>query len=157
LNSIVRNLLFVPLICAVLYGIVGPPIGSLAISIPWIFSGESVDPIGSIGVAAFFSYIYGIKPAIFSGFVAGLIVQKLRLPIFLVISGLIGAASSFTYMSTWRFYHDIFAYGNFWVAIENMAIPGFVGGVVMGSIAFICFQQPHPAQNDSVSNQSAGV
>jgi len=132
-----RNMVAIPFLCAILFGCIGPPVGSLVISIPDALA-QSPDPAGTIGLTAFFSYLYGYIPAFCTGLLAGLILPRVRPSIFIALCGLLGFVLAFGFAATWRLGNP-FAYIPFWNIIIRMALPGLLGGSICGLLTSVCF------------------
>jgi uncharacterized membrane protein YeaQ/YmgE (transglycosylase-associated protein family) len=141
LNKHCKNFVFIPVICGLVFGCVGPPAGSLAFSIPPMFRDPSPDPVGAVLVAAFFSYVLGIIPAFVTGFVSGAFIRFLQVPVFALFSSIIGALSALLYTVTWKDYSNIFTTPLFWVAFERMAFPGLIGGLFCGVLVGLIHKQ----------------
>jgi uncharacterized membrane protein YeaQ/YmgE (transglycosylase-associated protein family) len=151
LNNKLLYFLAIPFLCSLLYGCVGPPVGSLGVSIPLvlssIFSNDPwstiSDPSGTIGWSALFSFIFGIVPAVVTGFLLGLVIRYLNAPFFILLSGVSGAVISFFFNAIGRrpYPYNPFAYINFWAAMETAVVPGVIGGIVCGAIASLVYKR----------------
>lgn len=104
-------------------------------SLSVIARGNTVDATGLVLGVAFFSYIYGIVPALVTGYIAGLLVRTNGLLHF-ALCGATGFATSFlfcwlvweSYLYDWR------------TALFRMAVPGLLGGLFCGALSYRAFR-----------------
>ena len=135
----IRHLIVIPVLCALLFGCIGPPTGSLVFTLlPMIAHGAKDNPIGMIVLGAFFSYIFGTLPALMTGFLSGYLIRANKV-LFCISSSAIGAFNSFLFfkLTTGRYSYDY----DFWTGFYRMAAPGLLGGLSSGLLAFIAYKK----------------
>jgi hypothetical protein len=121
--------LLAPFLYAVLFGIVGPPVGSLAISVPLVTNNAGGWAL--IGVAAFalLSYLFGLVPAVLTGICAGF-AHRLPAIAFVPSCVALGAALSLGFAVLIDFGGDPGQH-----SVQYMAVPGALGAGVAALIA----------------------
>jgi hypothetical protein len=114
--------LLAPFLCAALFGIVGPPVGSLAVSLPLVADEGAVAWLAVAAMAAM-SYFFGLVPAVLTGIGAGF---AIRLPAvaFVPLSAALGAAFSLGFALLIDFG------GEAGHSLQYMAVPGALGATV---------------------------
>jgi hypothetical protein len=125
-------------VCAFVFGVIGPPVGSLAISVPMVVedgaasSGNPVMPLGLALGFAVLSYLFGLVPAVAAGAVMGFAV-RLRPWLFLALAGVVGAIAAFAFASAIDFGGTSPGGSHPVPSIAYMAVPGALGGLVAGA------------------------
>jgi hypothetical protein len=119
--------LLAPFLYAVLFGIVGPPVGSLAISLPLVIDEGAVALLAAAAMAAM-SYFFGLVPAVLTGFLAGF-AHRLPALVFVPLCAASGAAFSLGFALLIHFG------GGTGQSVQYMAVPGALGAGVAALIA----------------------
>jgi hypothetical protein len=114
--------LLAPFLYAVLFGIVGPPVGSLVISLPMVADEGAIALLAAAAMAAM-SYFFGLVPAVLTGIGAGF-AHRLPAVAFVPLCAALGAAFSLGFAMLIRFGGEA---GHSW---QYMAVPGAVGATV---------------------------
>jgi hypothetical protein len=111
----------------VVFGIIGPPVGSLAVSLP---NATADSPLVIVGVAAFalLSYLFGLLPAVATGVCAGLL-HRLPAIAFVPLCAAMGAAISLGFALLIDFGGDP-SHG-----VTYMALPGALGATAAALVA----------------------
>ena len=112
---------------AVLFGIVGPPVGSLAISLPLVVDEGGVALLAAAAMAGM-SYFFGLVPAVLTGFCAGF-AHRLPAVAFVLLCAALGAGFSLAFALLIHFG------GGAGHSVQYMAVPGALGAGVAGLIA----------------------
>jgi hypothetical protein len=142
-GTAVRHGVVVPMLCAVLFGCVGPPVGSLAVSLPSI--GSTPDPAGSIGLTALFSYLLGFIPMLATGVVSGLFLHRVRAVLAVPLCGLVGALVAYGFGEAWDYAATGQSVHSFANDLQMWALPGFGGGAACGYLASLLLRRlPFP-------------
>jgi hypothetical protein len=114
--------LLAPFVYAVVFGVVGPPFGSLAVSLP---NATADSPWVVVGIAAFalLSYLFGLVPAVATGVCAGFL-HRLPAIAFVPACAVLGAGFA------WGFARLVDFGGDPGTALPYMALPGALGAGV---------------------------
>ena len=122
-----------PLVCAFVSCVVGPPVGSLAISVPLLVEdgvSSPADLLLPLGIAAL-SYLFGVVPAGVAGMACGVAVRA-RAVSFLAFATAVGAASAYAFARAIDFGGASAGGAHPAPSIEFMALPGALGGLAAG-------------------------
>jgi hypothetical protein len=114
--------LLAPFLYATLFGIVGPPVGSLAVSLPMVADEGSVALLAVAAMAAM-SYFFGLVPAVLTGICAGF-AHRLPAVAFVALSTALGAAFALGFAVLIDFG------GESGHSLQYMALPGALGAAV---------------------------
>jgi len=122
-----RNLLVSIVTGGICFVALGPPIGSLAVTIPAVLLSDS--PPGLIVFAAIMSHMGGAVPALATGLLAGAIVKYLSRAAFCIVVSLVGGAISFWFAS-FRM-EPVVAWNHFFMVLQNYTTAGFFAGAII--------------------------
>jgi hypothetical protein len=111
--------LLAPFLYAVLFGFLGPPVGSLVISLPLVLEKGAIGWLAVAGMG-FMSYFFGLLPAMLTGIGAGF-AHRLPALAFVPLCAAMGAGFSLAFAMLIRFGGEA---GHSW---QYMAVPGAVG------------------------------
>jgi hypothetical protein len=119
--------LLAPFVYAGVFGVVGPPFGSLAVSLP---NATADSPWVVVGIAAFalLSYLFGLVPAVATGICAGF-AHRLPAIVFVPLCAVLGAGISLGFAELIQFG------GEAGHSVEYMAVPGALGAGVAALFA----------------------
>jgi hypothetical protein len=120
--------LLAPFVYAVVFGVVGPPVGSLAISIP-LATADSAWVVVGVAAFALLSYLFGLVPAVATGTCAGF-AHRLPALAFVPLCAALGAAFSLGFALLIDFGGDPGQH-----SVQYMAVPGALGAGVAALIA----------------------
>ena len=130
------RVLLAPFLFAVLFGVVGPPVGSLAISVPMLLEEGASVPLAEHGGSAVLivaaigalSYVFGLLPALLTGACAGF-AHRLPALAFVPLCAALGAALSLGFALLIDFG------GEAGHSLQYMAVPGALGAGVAALVA----------------------
>jgi hypothetical protein len=107
------------------FGVVGPPAGSLAISVPLVVQ-DGAEALLQLLLLGGMSYLFGLAPALLAGAIAGY-ARRLQAPAYLPLCAVLGGATAFAFATLIHFGGGVA--GN---SVQFMALPGALGGLVSG-------------------------
>jgi hypothetical protein len=121
------RVLLAPFVYAVVFGVVGPPVGSLAISLPML-ADEGAVALLAVAAMAAMSYFFGLVPAVLIGACAGF-AHRLPAIAFVALCAALGAGLSLGFALLIDFG------GEAGHSLQYMALPGALGAGVAALVA----------------------
>ena len=111
---------------AVVFALVGPPAGSVAVLVPMLADDGADAALAALLIAGM-SYLFGLVPALVAGAIAGCL-TRLRPLAYLPLCAAIGGLAALGFAALIHFNSD--DPGN---PLRYMALPGALGGLVAGA------------------------